>query len=389
MTMAARVTGFMAHLRLNGLAVGPAETAAALDYLAHRPWESVHGIRHGLRILLTGRKSEWQRFDELFEAWWLGRGRIRSGSAPDAVTGNPSRTTTRLWSGRAHGDVPTGGASTGDGLEGGSGDDEPQSRQLKTRLAASRAQPLRRVDLRHAVDPEQVARAEQLAYRLARAIRHRISRRYRFAHRGDRLDMRRTIRCNLGHGGEPVTLLERRRPERPVRVVMMLDVSGSMQPYSRFLLQFAKGMARAWDDSEVFLFHTRLVRVTGVLRERDAMLAMTRLSLMAQGFGGGTRMSDCLAVFNDHYARRTLNSRTVFMILSDGYDTGEPSEFVTQIRRLKRRVRRLVWLNPLLGWERYRPVNRTMRAALPFVDRFAAAHSLDALAAVEAELGKL
>jgi uncharacterized protein with von Willebrand factor type A (vWA) domain len=245
------------------------------------------------------------------------------------------------------------------------------------------------VDLRHAADPEQSALAERLAYRLARAMRYRLSRRRRLAHRGDRLDLRRTIRRNLGRGGEPVTLLERVRPERPVRVVMLLDVSGSMQPYSRFLLQFAKGLIRRWDESDVYLFHTRLVRVSEVLREKDALLAMSRLSLMAQGFGGGTRMSECLRDFNERHAKRALNSRTVFMIVSDGYDTGEPAQFVSELRRLKRRVRRVVWLNPLLGWAQYQPVTRTMHSALPYIDRFAPAHSLEALAAVEADLARI
>lgn len=395
MRLSARVTGFMAHLRLNGLAVGPAETAAALDYLARTPWQSVGAVRDALRILLTGRKSEWERFDDLFEAYWLGRGRARSATVPATAAGGakPSRSATQFWSMSSGADVGAAGASSSAGLrsdtDAGADGDESASHPTHTRVAGSRAQSLRRVDLRYMADPQQSALAEQVAYRLARAMRHRISRRYRFARRGERLDLRRTIRRSVGQGGEPITFLRRQRPDHPVRVVMLLDVSGSMQPYSRFLLQFVKGMARSWADSEVFLFHTRLVRVTEVLKGQDAMLAMTRLSLMAQGFGGGTRMSDSLAQFNDNYAKRTLNSRTVFMILSDGYDTGEPAEFVKQMQRLKRRVRRVVWLNPLLGWQTYRPVTRTMQAALPFIDHFAAAHSLEALAAVEADLAKV
>ena len=116
----------------------------------------------------------------------------------------------------------------------------------------------------------------------------------------------------------------RTRPDRPVRIVLMLDVSGSMKPYSRFFLQFVKGLVAQWHDADAYLFHTRLVRVTDALRERDPLAAMTRLSLMAEGFGGGTRLGECLEVFNDRYAKRALNSRSVFLILSDGYDTGPP-----------------------------------------------------------------
>ena len=110
---------------------------------------------------------------------------------------------------------------------------------------------------------------------------------------------------------------------------------------------------------------------------------------VANGFGGGTRMVECLRTFNDQFAKRVLNSRSVVLILSDGYDTDEPVRFAAEMAQLKRRARRLVWLNPLLGWKRYEPVNRTMRAALPFIDHFGPAHSLDALAAVEPELRAL
>ncbi len=104
---------------------------------------------------------------------------------------------------------------------------------------------------------------------------------------------------------------------------------------------------------------------------------MTRLALMAEGFGGGTRLGPCLRLFNERYAKAALGRRSVFIVMSDGYDTAPPEELAAELARLKRRVRRLIWLNPLLGWQRYAPVNRAMAAALPFVDHFAAAHSLD------------
>jgi uncharacterized protein with von Willebrand factor type A (vWA) domain len=116
---------------------------------------------------------------------------------------------------------------------------------------------------------------------------------------------------------------------------------------------------------------------------------MTRLALRAEGFGGGTRLGPCLRVFNDRYAKAALSSRSVFIVMSDGYDTAPAEELAAELARLKRRVRRLIWLNPLLGWASYAPVNRAMAAAMPFIDHFAAAHSLDALAALEPELQAL
>ena len=391
MPLTARVSGFIAHLRLNGIEAGPAETDAALRVLADGPAPTLDEARRRLKILLTGRRGEWERFDDLFEAWWLARGRVRTrpASAARVPAGTPSRATSNLWGDRA-GESATNrslhSGAAGDGAGDGEGEAGKNARASRTASARCR---IGRTDLRHVVDPEEMKRAAEIARHLARALRYRLSRRYRAASRGTRIDLRRTIRRSLGHGGEPLTLVRRRRPERPVRIVLMLDVSGSMQPYARCLLQFVHGLVESWDRADAYLFHTRLVRITDVLREKDALLAMSRLSLMAEGFGGGTRMSRCLGAFNDNFAKRALDSRSVFVMISDGYDTGEPDACVEQMIRLRRRARRVVWLNPMLGWARYEPLTRTMRAVLAYVDHFAPAHSLDALAALEGELGML
>ena len=387
--LTARVAGFIAHLRRNDFEVGPAETESALRVLARGTAPTLADARRRLKILLAGRRSEWERFDDLFEAWWLARGRARVRPALVKRAGAPSRATSNLWGERA-GDVAADRPHRAETVDAGTGQGEGEARGgARVARAASARHALGRADLRHVVDPEEMKRAEEIAWRLARALRYRLSRRWRTAPRGTRIDLRRTIRRSLCHGGDPLTLVRRRRPERPVRIVLLLDVSGSMQPYARFLLQFVRGLVASWDRSDAYLFHTRLVRITDVLREKDALLAMSRLSLMAEGFGGGTRMGECLRAFNDRYAKRALDSRSVLVVVSDGYDTGEPRDCVEQMVRLRRRVRRVVWLNPMLGWARYEPLTRTMQALLPHIDRFSPAHSLDALAAIEAELGDL
>ena len=136
MPLSARVAGFMAHLRLNGMPVGPAESESALAFLARTPWQSVAQLRHGLRILLTGNKAEWQRFDELFEAYWMGRGRARAAPAPATREGAPSRAASRLWSDHLGGDLPERGAHTGDGAQPGGADGAPATHQARTRVAA-------------------------------------------------------------------------------------------------------------------------------------------------------------------------------------------------------------------------------------------------------------
>jgi len=387
--LTARVAGFLAHLRLNGMVLGPAETESALRVLSRGDAPTLGQVRQRLKILLTGRRAEWERFDGLFEAYWVARGRERVRQAGARRPGAPSRTTSNLWGDRVDESAASSshrGATGEQDGDDGRADGEEQRAGTRAMRAPSARHALGRTDLRHVADREEMARAADIAYRLARSLRYRLSRRYRVAARGCRIDLRRTIRRNLAHGGDPLTLVRRARPERPVRIVLMLDVSGSMQPYVRYLLQFVRGLVGSWDRVDAYLFNTRLTRITDVLREKDAMLAMSRLSLMADGFGGGTRMSECLGAFNDQHAKRALDSRTVFVMVSDGYDTGEPRAAVEQMIRLRRRVRRIVWLNPMLGREGYEPTTRTMGALIEHVDHFASAHSLDALAGLEREL---
>ena len=142
-------------------------------------------------------------------------------------------------------------------------------------------------------------------------------------------------------------------------------------------------------EADGFVFHTRLVHLGPALRERNTERAIERLALLAEGWAGGTRIGECLAAFNRHHAARVLNGRTVVVIVSDGYDTGPPEALAKEMARLKRRARRIVWLNPLLGWPGYEPSAGGMAAALPFVDLFAPAHNLPSLAALEQALVRL
>ncbi len=202
-------------------------------------------------------------------------------------------------------------------------------------------------------------------------------------------DLRRTIHRSVSHGGTPLDLVWRRRKPKPLRLVILLDASGSMSLYTAFFLRFIHGVVDAFREAEAFVFHTRLVHVSDSLRERDVSRAIDRLALMAEGIGGGTRIGESLATFNRWHAARVINSRTAVMILSDGYDTGEPERLAGEMRRLRRRCRRIIWLNPLIGWKDYAPEARGMRAALPYIDLFAPAHSLDSLAALEPYLARI
>jgi uncharacterized protein with von Willebrand factor type A (vWA) domain len=269
------------------------------------------------------------------------------------------------------------------------GDGESAADGQARREGASRSENLSRPDFRHITSPDDMAQAQALAERLARVMRARLVRRDQIRRRGRRLDLRRTIHRNVSHGGTPLELAWRRRKIKPLRLVVLLDASGSMNLYTAFFVRFLHGVVDAFREAEAFVFHTRLAHVSPSLRDRDATRAVDKLSLMAQGIGGGTRIGESLATFNRWHARRVINSRTAMMIVSDGYDTGEPEQLAEEMRRLRRRCRKIVWLNPLIGWRDYTPQARGMQAALPYVDLFAPAHNLESLAALEPYLARL
>lgn len=381
-----RLAGFVRTLRDNGFAVGLAEARDALAILASPAAARAALLKPALRALFCATRSDWERFDAIFDAYWIGRG-MRSVQRMSGAPPTESRPSLRRLMEAGGGQEPAGPPDhvrRGPEPEGGS-DAEGRGK----RGGASQAERLAATDLRHIVDPDQVAAAQALAVRLSRRMRARLVRRARARKRGRRLDLRRTIHRSVAHGGTPLDLVRRRRREKPLRLVILLDASGSMSLYTAFFLRFLHGVVDAFREAEAFVFHTRLVHVSPTLRDRDVVRAVERLSLMAQGIGGGTRIGDSLADFNRHHAARVIHSRTVVIIVSDGYDTGDPERLAREMRALRRRCRRIVWLNPLIGWQDYAPEARGMKAALPYVDLFAPAHNLASLAALEPWLARI
>ena len=380
-TLRRRLAGFVRTLRDNGFAVGLAETRDALRILASPAVALPEQLEPALRALFCATRADWERFGEIFAAYWLGRGMRRVQHATGAS--DQSRPSMRSIAAP----VAQGSPDHVEASEGQGGDSVADRREQAT--AASTAERLTVADMRHIVDPDEIAQTHALAERLAHRMRVRMVRREQARQRGRRLDLRRTIHRNISHGGTPIDLVWRQRKEKPLRLVVLLDGSGSMELYIAFFVRFLHGVVDAFRESEAFVFHTRLAHVSASLRDRDVARAVDRLSLLAQGIGGGTRIGECLAVFNRWHARRVINARTAVMIVSDGYDTGEPERLAEEMRRLRRRCRRIVWLNPLIGWRDYAPEARGMQAALPYVDLFAPAHNLASLAALEPYLARI
>jgi hypothetical protein len=238
---------------------------------------------------------------------------------------------------------------------------------------------LRQTDFADYTDAER-ARARSIIARLGMRGPLRRSRRTRPVRRrrGDHPDLRGTLRASLPHGGEPIDRRWRAATRRPRPLVLILDVSGSMEPYARALMQYAHACVAARRRVEVFAFGTRLTRITRELQRRDPDAALERAAHAVEDWHGGTRIGASLATLNREHGRR-VSRGAVAVVLSDGWDRGEPDELAAEIARLHRCVHRLVWLNPLNAHADYEPLTRGMVAAMPHLDMFLAGNSIAAL----------
>ena len=376
---AARVAGFMAHLRENGLRLGVAETDLALAALCEVDASVPDQTRRALRSVCTGCKDEVEQFDALFDSYWMDMGRVKQKVVPS----QPGKGSDSVHSSREAQGEDSGGAGSANAPDGGAGEANSDG---KGRLIATEVRNLMRKDLRDLVRPEDIAQAEAVARSLGAALRDRRSRRRSAARRGDLLHFRKTIRASLATGGEPVRLMRKRRPDRPRKIVALCDVSGSMTVYAQVFLGFLAGLMRSDPTADAYLFHTRLVRITEALRDKDTMRAIGRMSLMADGFGGGSRIGPSIGRFAKTYAKRFVDARSVVLILSDGYDTASPDLMASALSDLRKRGCKIIWLNPLKGWADYAPVADGMAAALAHLDLFRAANTLDDLAALDRDL---
>src|SRR6201995_5453209 len=382
--VSAKLAAFLRTLRDNGFAVGLAEGRDAAQLMGSGYAAKPGLLRSALKHLFSARKSDWDKFDGIFDAFWLGR-RVRSRSM--AVVSSKAANNPSLKSIQDAGARADGKQSTTDQVP--SSDDAPQASGEGRMEGASRAENLAEVDFRKLADPEQVAEAHEAAARLARMMRTRLTRRDLARRRGHRLFLRRTIHRNISHGGVPISLVKRRRKYKPLRLVVLLDASGSMSMYTSVFLRFIHGVLDEFREAEAFLFHTRLAHVSGAMKEKDAGRALDRLSLLAQGAGGGTKIGESLQTFNRWHAARVIHSRSVVMIVSDGYETGDAALLGREMAALAKRCRRIVWLNPMMAWQGYAPEAAGLKAALPHVDLYAPANTLKSLTALEPYLAKL
>lgn len=230
--------------------------------------------------------------------------------------------------------------------------------------------------------PDELATARRLMSRINWKLGTRKTRRMERAHKGESIDQRAMLRGSLRQGGIPIDLRYRRRKEKMRPLVLICDISGSMDRYSRTLLQFVHTLETGLDNVEVFVFGTRLTRITRELRKRDVDQAITDVVNAVDDWSGGTRIGEAVRDFNFRWSRRVLRSNATVVFISDGWDRGDPVLLGEEMARLQRSCRRLIWLNPLLGASGYQPLTQGIKAALPYIDYFMPIHNLQSLEAL-------
>jgi uncharacterized protein with von Willebrand factor type A (vWA) domain len=346
------LTGFARAVRAAGVPVTPDRTQSFVRAVSAVGITDRQGVYWAGRATLCAEPDHFSLYDKVFDAWFAGVLPRLTKAASNA----PVRNLPPLQDGT-----------------GGSGQDEQETELVRAK--ASDVDVLRHRDIAELSPAERLLLAELFARIRPVSPRRRALRRSP-SHRGD-LDARRTLREQLRRGGEPGRIRYRRPTDRPRRVVLIVDISGSMSPYADTLLRLAHVWVRSAPRStEVFTVGTRLTRVTRALRQRDADAALRGAGEQVPDWSGGTRLGEVLQAFLDRWGQRGVARGAVTVIFSDGWERGDPALLAEQMARLRRLAHRVVWVNPHRGKAGYRPVQGGIAAALPYIDDFLAGHSM-------------
>ncbi len=266
-------------------------------------------------------------------------------------------------------------------------DEDDDANEVEVPLAMASEEELLASKNFDALEPHELAQLYRLMSRLELATPLRRTRRHDQGRHGERIDMRRTLRASLRTGGDPIRLARRRRRVLRRRLVMLCDISGSMEPYARAYLQFLTSAAGSGPNAEAFVFATRLTRVTRALSSRSPQRAIQRAAAAAPDWSSGTRIGDALKAFNDRHGRRGMARGAVIVILSDGWERGDPMIVGREMARLARLAHRIVWVNPRVSASRFSVAAGGMLAALPYCDALVSGHSFEALHEVAEAIG--
>ena len=368
--MVSHCISFCRDLREHGLLVGPNETADSLRGLSSVDILDEGQVYWALRTILVSRADEVPAFDDCFDRYWSFRQSPVTGGLPPRAP-------------RQQGTLRAGNLSAAPaGLR--SREPEQQLSVEIMRTGASAAERAGGRELR-SLGVDGLDEVLKAAAKIARALPSRPGRRLRRNRRRGRPDLREALHRNMSYGMEIVELPRRRRKPQHARLVVLLDVSGSMDRYAKLLLQVVYALGQRAGRVETFVFSTSLTKVTREMRAPTFQVALEQVGDKVRHWSGGTRIGESLKTLNGEYGQ-LLERNTTLVLLSDGWDTGAPDDLAGELAKLKRRVYQVVWLNPLLGTPDYQPLTQGLQAARPHVDLFASARNLEQIKRLPAYL---
>ncbi len=372
--IANRLFGFAHQLRANGFDLNSTDIKAAHLAVTQGALSSETLLRDTLRCIFCQSQSQWREFPILFKIYWWAPGNNEEQETTEADQSQRGSQTTGLSyfsESLAQEKTLAGHTETIDIHSGG----------------ASDARTLAQRDFRFVFNPHDMRRIERIVDDIARRMQKRLRRRARQDRLRGQLDPRRTARNSLRYSGWPFELHFRRKQKSPPRFLLLLDVSQSMEIYSYLFLRFARGLLQVFKDTDAYAFHTDLIHIGNELKDKSTRRLESKLKNLSSGWLGGTRIAESLINFNQNHAGQALHNNTIVIIFSDGYDSGDPDDLVSEILQIKSKSRKVVWVNPLLGRgtnPEPLPVEKSLYAVLPHLDLYTSAHNLTSLKNLEA-----
>ncbi len=380
--ISSRLFGFIALLRANGFNLGANDIKAAHVIAAEGGIDSEVRLHTALRAIFCQSQTQWQAFPVLFAVYW----HIAENADEDTSDYGDEQEADSVGQNAPSGAGASGLSYFSESLAQAKTLDDDESTLDEYVGGASESRTFAQRDFRFVFNPRDMRRIERVVDEISQRMQKRLRRRARQDHSRGRLDARRTARSSLRHGGWPFDLHLRGKQRTPARFLLLLDVSQSMEIYSYLFLRFARGLLQAFKETDAYAFHTDLIHIGNELRHQSPQQLESRLKKLSSGWLGGTRIAESLKHFNRDHAKHAVHKDTIVIVFSDGYDSGEPADLVTEVLALKARCRKLVWVNPLLGRgvnAEPLPVERSLHAVLPHLDLYTSAHSLNSLKNLE------
>ena len=367
-SMGEAMVGFSELCRQSGLSIGLSHTQEAIEASKMGIIKEENAFRYSLKSLFCTCVEDHPVFDKCFDVYW----KKRKHNYAHKTNVN---TTSNLHKNSKSSLVMAGFNPNGYQEE---AKDQEEAGSV---TGASKIESLKHTDFSKVatMDSEYL---DQLTKRLLRQLNHRLKRKLQTSKKG-KIDLRKTIRNNLSYGDDLIELTRKTRKTDKNKLILILDVSGSMDKYSFYLLRFIWSLKSHLKNIEAFIFSTELVRITDMLHHDQLTESMIQMSQHAKNWSGGTKIGECLKAFNEHHSKRVMNGRNITIILSDGLDDGNHELLGQEVQKIKLRTNKLVWLNPLKGMEGYEPLAKGMAVALPAIDDFRSAHNLSSLIELE------